>query len=135
MSDIRDRAAAQRWWSWHNGLKAEMDDYIQEGDNDGEPIFVQIPIVMVVCPTCDGRGAYVNPNIDRHGLSREDFDEDPDFAESYRNREYDVLCDHCKGQNVIPWPIQEADIQRGEEWLGMVQEWEAESAAERRMGA
>jgi len=135
MSDIRDRAAAQRWWSWHNGRKAEMADYIQEEDNDGEPIFIQIPIVMQICPTCDGSGRYVNPNIDRQGLSREDFDAEPEFLEAYRSGMYDITCQHCKGQNVIPWPTQETDIQRVEEWLGIMQEWEDESDAERRMGA
>ena len=83
MSDIRDRAASQRWWAWHDGRKAEMEDYTQGEDDDGELIHIQIPVEMQICPTCDGRGAYVNPNIDRNGLSGDDFSQDLDFAEDY----------------------------------------------------
>ncbi len=50
-----------------------------------------------ICPICDGDGTYVNPNIDSHGLTAEDFHEDPDFAEDYRSGVYDVSCQTCKG--------------------------------------
>ena len=132
--DRRDLASRLKWWEYTNGRIAHMMAYGEE-DEDGEPIFYPIPVVMIVCPTCDGRGAYVNPNIDRHGLSREDFDEDIDFAESYWNREYDVRCDHCMGSNVIPWPVNEEHVKMVEEHIGMILEMSAEEEAERRMGA
>ena len=56
---------------------------------------------FAVCPTCDGNGTHVNPSIDAHGLSREDFDGDPDFEESYFAGDYDVSCAECGGQRVV----------------------------------
>lgn len=56
---------------------------------------------FIVCPVCGGRGSTVNPNIDAHGLTREDFDEDPDFADDYRSGAYDVQCRACLGERVV----------------------------------
>jgi hypothetical protein len=55
----------------------------------------------ILCPVCDGEGTTVNPNIDCNGLTREDFDEDPDFAEDYRNGTYDITCAACSGKRVL----------------------------------
>ena len=55
----------------------------------------------VVCPVCDGEGTTVNPNIDAHGLTAEDFAEDPDFAEDYASGAYDQPCAACHGKRVI----------------------------------
>lgn len=41
-----------------------------EGYDVEEP--VDFPAHLVVCPSCDGTGSYVNPSIDSHGLSHED---------------------------------------------------------------
>ena len=57
---------------------------------------------FAVCPTCEGKGSHVNPSIDAHGLSSEDFAEDPDFAEDYFSGAYDVPCAECGGQRVVP---------------------------------
>jgi len=54
----------------------------------------------ILCPVCQGHGTTVNPNIDANGLTAEDFD-DPDFAESYRNGEYDIPCRGCDGKRVV----------------------------------
>ena len=133
--DRRDLASRMRWWEATDGYKATMRGYGQE-DEDGNPIFEAIPVVMIICPTCEGRGEYVNPNIDRQGLSREDFDEqDDEFRVDYFSGNYNVRCDHCHGSNVIPWPTEPGHIKMGEEHIGMILEWEAESEAERRMGA
>ena len=51
----------------------------------------------IICPVCDGDGRVVNPNIDAHGLTAEDFDEDPDFAEDYASGLYDIPCTPCDG--------------------------------------
>lgn len=48
---------------------------------------------------CEGEGTTVNPNIDAHGLTAEDFREDPDFAENYFSGTYDVPCRACGGKN------------------------------------
>jgi hypothetical protein len=70
-------------------------------DDDGECI-VSVRCVNEVCPTCDGRGSHVNPSVDCNGLSRDDFDSDPDFAYDYMRGTYDVQCYGCKGLRVVP---------------------------------
>lgn len=55
----------------------------------------------IVCTVCEGRGTTVNPDIDSNGLTSEDFRDDPDFAESYKNGDYDVTCSACDGLRVI----------------------------------
>jgi hypothetical protein len=59
-----------------------------------------LPAVAEVCETCDGRGEYVNPAIDAHGITREDFDADPDFEEAYFSRQYNEVCETCDGRRV-----------------------------------
>lgn len=54
-----------------------------------------------VCPTCEGTGTTVNPNVDAHGLTAEDFYDDPDFAEDYRSGIYDIPCNACRGLRVV----------------------------------
>jgi DnaJ-class molecular chaperone len=71
-------------------------------DADGNEIEHTVYLRYEVCDTCDGKGRYVNPAIDSHGLSREDFDEDPDFAEDYFSGVHDVECRMCHGQRVEP---------------------------------
>ena len=55
----------------------------------------------VICPGCSGEGTCVNPSIDCNGLTQEDFDEDPDFAENYFGGLYDVSCAACEGTGKI----------------------------------
>jgi hypothetical protein len=55
----------------------------------------------IVCPVCHGNGTTVNPNIDAHGPTAEDFAEDPDFAEDYCKGMYDVTCRGCQGVRVV----------------------------------
>tara|TARA_Y100000034_G_scaffold114215_1_gene150056 strand:- start:686 stop:1159 length:474 start_codon:yes stop_codon:yes gene_type:complete len=94
-----------------------------------------IPFKWVVCDTCQGKGTHVNPSIDAGGLSREDFDEDPDFAEEYTSGRYDVQCYECKGQRVVPEPLDEEFIKYLEERSRSAWESHQEMMAERRMGA
>lgn len=54
-----------------------------------------------ICPVCRGDGKTVNPNIDAHGLTANDFAEDPDFAENYFRGNYDIECAACKGSGKI----------------------------------
>lgn len=55
----------------------------------------------IICPACKGEGRCVNPNIDSNGLTRDDFAEDPDFAEDYLSGAYDVTCAACGGAGKI----------------------------------
>lgn len=102
--DYRDVAAHFR------GVLTDVDTRYMTGtfeDGDGELHTVRLK--FDVCGTCDGRGSYVNPSIDAHGLSREDFDEDPDFAEDYGRGCYDVACSECGGARVVPAIDEEAN--------------------------
>ena len=85
--DSRDYAGENlRIWGW-----------IAEGAMENG--LGKLPMHRVICPECQGRGAYVNPNIDRHGLSANDMDDDQ--WEMYRTGGYDVTCGYCKGNNVV----------------------------------
>ncbi len=55
----------------------------------------------MICDLCDGEGSYVNPAIDSHGLTAEDFAEDPDFAHSYMRGDYNVSCRECNGSGKV----------------------------------
>jgi len=69
--------------------------------DDGEQVHT-VHLCFEVCGTCEGRGLHVNPSIDAHGLSAEDFYDDPDFAEAYFEGRYNVLCHECHGDRVVP---------------------------------
>lgn len=132
MADHRDSAHHRRWWKSidHNRMVATVE--VGDGVDDEE---VEVPIKFEVCPTCDGRGCHVNPNIDRHGLSREDLDEDPDFAEGYMAGQYDVQCHECHGERVVPVCLDEKVLQKLRDDYESRREMDAEMEAERRMGA
>lgn len=70
---------------------------------------------MIVCPACNGKGKYVNPGVDSHGLTGEDF-EDPDFEEAYFNGTYDVTCEECNGRNVVEEFVDPEVRDRWAEW-------------------
>jgi hypothetical protein len=70
-------------------------------DKDCEEL-VEVPIKYEVCWLCSGKGTHVNPSIDCNGLTREDFDADPDFAESYFSGHYDQTCEECHGHRIVP---------------------------------
>jgi len=62
---------------------------------------VELPWRYEVCPVCDGRGKHVNPAIDAGGL-RDDFEDDPDFRRDYLSGAYDIPCNRCRGDRVVP---------------------------------
>ena len=74
-------------------------DQIFVEDDDG--IERELRTRFEVCDVCDGKGRHVNPNIDRQGLTAEDFHDDPDFSDSYRRGDYDINCNRCGGRRVI----------------------------------
>ena len=101
---------------------------------------VTFPFKYVVCPTCEGKGKHVNPDIDRNGITQDEMEGDPDFREEYCSGIYDVVCYGCGGNRVTP----EIDTDRltDTKWLLALEAlWEAdarysrECESERRMGA
>lgn len=91
--------------------------------------------IWTICDCCRGAGKHVNPSVDGHGLSREDFDQDPDFAEAYFSGGYDVSCAECGGTGKVkspkPGALSFSDLRTLAEARRRAQ-WQAESAAERR---
>jgi hypothetical protein len=91
-----------------------------------------------VCGTCNGRGKHVNPSIDAHGISADEFYEDPDFAEDYHRGVYDVQCYECGGRTTSPVidmkRTSEETIEFMNRWFEDEASYRREVAAERRMG-
>lgn len=107
------RDAARERGDWYEELdagrlRARVTVYLEpteEEENDpefSEEQEVWVPIKFEVCGTCDGKGKHVNPSIDAHGISPEEFAEDPDFKEEYMNGTYDVTCYECHGRTTVP---------------------------------
>jgi hypothetical protein len=94
---------------------------------------VWIPFEYEVCDLCGGKGTMVNPNIDRNGLTHEDFDEmGPEFEEDYFRGVYDQPCARCDGDRVMPVPTTAEGIQLVDEIERERYEIYAEQEAERR---
>ena len=98
-----------------------------------------VPAHFEVCSRCQGKGTHVNPNVDGHGLSREDFDQDPDFERDYFGGVFDVKCAECKGERVVLEPNWDQMTERQKELANAHYQDEAnhhaDVAAERRVGA
>jgi len=112
-------------------------------DEETREITVQLPAKYEVCSRCEGEGKHTNPAIDGNGISREDFDADPDFEEAYFSGRYDVECEVCGGKRVELVVDAQACKEQGlEDELKAyyrhrreMRATEREMAAERRMGA
>jgi hypothetical protein len=127
--DIRDRAA--KWGSMLKSLpNLEVDpdkmtaiwwsEEEEEGRLGSEKNPYKLRMKYAVCGVCNGRGKHVNPSIDSHGLSSEDFDNDPDFAEDYFSGVYDVTCYECNGRTTIleiSENTESSSLQATEDWL------------------
>jgi hypothetical protein len=98
----------------------------------GAEIEVIFPANFEVCYRCDGTGKHVNPSVDGHGISREEFAEDPDFEEAYFRGDYDVTCSECGGNRVVP-VIDETHLRKRQRViLAAIREAAREDAADRR---
>lgn len=110
---------------------------------DGE--LVRVPARARVCPRCDGTGTHVNPAVDGHGISMDEWygpEWDDDSREAYMAGRYDVTCEECGGANVVLVPDvarctygQKRALVLERQRQRHVAESRAEQAAERRMGA
>lgn len=106
LRDERTQAISERWWGEVNGELVALRDEFRSEDRDEEIETEWVHVRFVVCPLCGGKDKHVNPSIDAHGLTRDDFDEDPDFAESYFRGDYDQPCNLCEGEKVVPIPLE-----------------------------
>lgn len=94
------------------------------------------PAKFEVCPRCKGRGKHVNPAIDGNGISAEEFEEDPEFADAYMAGVYDVTCHECGGDRVVA-VIDEKRLDRRlrwryDLWYRQREAFEREAAEDRR---
>jgi hypothetical protein len=140
--DSRDREARDgRWYDRFDSqtmtIFVELP-VVEETDDGPEVEEVTFPARFEVCGLCDGRGNHVNPSIDAHGISGEEFDEDPDFREEYARGTYDVSCYRCRGDRVEPVVDEacagEADLKRLHEYLDELTADRRERDAEERWG-
>lgn len=98
-----------------------------------------LPTRWVICYACEGEGRHVRTSVDCNGLTAEDFDQDPEFAEQYFSGAYDEQCGTCHGRTTI----REVDLERLSPELREAyehqereeREYQALCRAERRMGA
>lgn len=74
------------------------DGLLPEG-HDGR---MEVGSKFEVCTMCNGSGKVVNPSIDAGGITRDEFDDDPGFRESYFAGHYDITCPECNGARVVP---------------------------------
>lgn len=99
MNDYIDR---MNWANDPRNCERAKPPTFVECTPDGEEIVHELPWKWAVCDVCEGKGTHVNPSIDCGGLSREDFNDDPDFAYAYGAGLYDVPCNKCGGRTTIP---------------------------------
>ena len=149
--DRRDHTDSYRWWdevspdrrkvTLRDGFLDEEDNLVSVDEDLEEVDKKWYHIKWVICTMCQGRGEYVNPSIDSHGLTREDFDEDPDFKVDYMSGTYNIRCELCKGRAVEPEFDEDYNvdakelIQARDKFLNMLQGWNAEEEMERMFGA
>lgn len=104
----------------------------------GRILEVQIPLKNALCWRCRGEGKHTNPAIDGHGISPEEFAEDPDFEEGYFSGRYDIRCEECHGEKIIKVPDWDRIPKRHQFLLEHDAQEEADyralCEAERRMG-
>lgn len=93
--DARDRA----YLNGGDKFNGEVVTFTWYDDDDYE-VEYELPAKYEVCSLCHGKGTHVNPSIDSHGLSAEDFAEDPDFMDDYFSGAYDQTCNQCHGKRV-----------------------------------
>ncbi len=101
---------------------------------------LSLPAKYEICNQCRGKGTHVNPNIDGHGISAEEWHNewDEESRENYMRGVYDVRCHSlCENGKVLvvdfdKLPKRLADRIMKEQ--GDKAAYEAEAAHERRMG-
>lgn len=95
----------------------------------GRKVRVQVPAKYRVCQCCSGSGTELYGSMKGYAYSADELNDDPDFAESIMQGNYDVPCESCKGQRVELEP----DLQRlSPRQKRIVISWEASLSREAR---
>jgi len=113
-----------------------LETCVEEGAlPEGHDGCFDVPTRFEVCGTCEGRGKHVDPAIDAGGLTPEDFDADPGFADAYFAGRYDIACVECDGLRVVPRATFPAPIAAAlVKWAREEADYARHCAAERRYG-
>lgn len=140
-NDSRVMAAAEREDRPKFDEKKMMLNFCLENE-DGVEVEFSLPAVLVVCQTCEGKGKHVNPSIDAHGITSDEWDQwSHEEQQEYRDGTYDVSCYGCGGLRVVPIIREDGLSAEQQEHLKMVRKSERDEAeyraicrAERAMG-
>jgi len=128
------RETNQKWY--YSFDEKRMVIILKEEPEEGE--VNEVPAKYEVCGTCNGKGSHVNPSIDSNGLSAEDFAEDRDFEEMYFSGGFDVSCNECKGNKVVPEVNWDSLTQEEKDHVTQIIDdhyaYQMEMAWERKMG-
>lgn len=77
----------------------ENTNYIYFVDSNGDD--VKITAHNEICPRCKGNGKHSSLGL----ITSEEFNEwSPEEQEDYLNGKYDIVCENCKGENVVKVP-------------------------------
>jgi hypothetical protein len=117
--DHRYLARTANWWKSYDKrtriVVVELADELKEELEDSEIITLineegcaSFPFEFRVCSTCNGYGTHVNPSIDSHGITSEEWDRDWSYEdrENYMSGFYDVSCYECGGEKVVPEVVE-----------------------------
>ena len=147
MYNKRQRLEDHHYYTDYRVLAIDQSSYLEVNEDNmiadviiNDENIGKVHVSYEVCPTCRGKGKHVNPNIDAHGIPAEEFYGNPRFEHDYKSGMYDVSCNECNGERVVPRPNpmgeDEKDVfDRFQEHLNALRERRAERAAERSMGA
>jgi len=96
-----------RWWKSldEKRMRATVELCYEHPDGESDDVEEEreVPFKFAVCPICSGKGAHVNPSIDAHGITADEWAEwDDEDRENYRSGAYDVPCYECGGARVVP---------------------------------
>lgn len=109
-------------------------------DADDNEIEKKVPGKYEVCDRCRGEGTHVNPNIDGHGITQEEWetDWDEEEKETYRSGGYNIICLSCEGKRVelVPdWDNMPQNMATEyEKHLEQQSEWDRERRSEEKFG-
>lgn len=114
-------------------------------NEEGEEVVSTFPTKMEVCDNCQGYGTHLTESIREHAYTMEEFEEafyEEESREAYfkRGGMYDVTCETCNGNKVVP-VIDETRMTEAEkkeyaeysEWKERRDQADAEYEAECRM--
>lgn len=87
----------------HRSKLLEEHGVPSEKTEESQETCIPFYVIREVCPTCGGKGTHVNPSIDAHGITAEEWDRDwsHEDRENYMSGMYDVTCYECNGNNVV----------------------------------